>query len=316
MKNTKKLTNAEILSLSVGVIDFEESDKGLHLYKCLREQIAAYAAISETFGLWATRTTGVRLDFVTDSSFFSFKAVEGKKFELFINGVKDSQIKLEIGEVFSKELDVSNGKNRLTLVFPNHESAVIADVTLDEGASYTRHEHTFGKKIMFIGDSITQGWNSASDSNCYAYQVSLRYDADSVIFGVGGACFDESIVASYDNYHPDVVIVAFGTNDVAKGVDVLKMNMRRFLDKLIPLYKNSKIIGISPIWCVDCKEPFVDFCALIRDIYSEYGIECIDGLPLVSHDTDCYDDNWHPNDKGFIEYADNLIPILDDILKK
>ena len=188
---------------------------------------------------------------------------------------------------------------------------------LSLGATYRRYNHTFGKKILFLGDSITQGWDTVSDSNSYAYQLSLRYDADTVIFGVGGAYFHESIVPSIDNYKPDIVIVAFGANDHRKGEDVLIENMHGFLDKLLPLYSDSQIIGLTPI----CGKNTVrgeksDFRKRIESIYDEYGIEYIDGSPLVSKLDDNYADDYHPNDKGYLEMADNLIPLLDKMINK
>ena len=313
-KEKRILTNDDILKLAVGVLDYEETDGMLHLYRCLREQIAAYWKLSDNLGEWAGRTNGVRLDFVTDSSFFSFKVIVGKKYELFVNGVKKDHIELSSGETFYKELDTTNGENRLTLIFPSHESGVITEVALSADASARRYAHTFGKKIFFIGDSITQGWDTISDSNSYAYQVSLRYDADTVIFGVGGAYFHESAVPSVDNYHPDIIISAFGANDHRRGEEALNKNMREFLDKLIANYKDSKIIGLTPICGRGHKAQKSSFRELIESIYDEYGIEYIDGAPLVSPDDDNFADRYHPNDKGYCEMADNLIPLLNKII--
>ena len=243
MYNKRYLTNSEIVDIAVGSVYHEVDEQGiLHLYRCRREQMDAYKKLSATLGEWSGRSNGVRLDFVTDSSLFSFKVVVGKKYELFVNGVKEDHIELASGEVFTKALDTSNGENRLTLIYPSHETGAICDVALSEGATYRRYKHTYDKKILFLGDSITQGWDTVSDSNSYAYQISLRYDADTVIFGVGGAYFHESILPSEDVYHPDVVIVAFGANDFGRGIEALDKNMHEFLDKLLVVYKNSQII--------------------------------------------------------------------------
>lgn len=315
--NTEKryLTNEEILDIAVGVVDYEVSDGVLHLYKCLREQIAAYLKLSDNLGEWSARTTGIRLDFTTNSSSFSFKIILGKKYELFVNGVREDFIESGDGSVFCKTLDNSKGENRITLIYPNHEAGAITDVAIDAGATCARYKHTYGKKILFFGDSITQGWDTKYDSNCYAYQVSLRYDADTVIFGVGGAYFHESITPSRDDYHPDVVIVALGANDRRAGIDVLNTNMHAFLDKLIPIYKNSQIIGILPTGGVGHDDKLTDFELRIAEIYAEYGIECISARPFISGDADNFADRYHPNDKGYLEYADNLIPVLDKMIK-
>ena len=103
--NKKILTNSELIELAVGSVDHEENDGALHLYRCLREQIEAYWKLSDNLGEWSGRTNGLRLDFVTDSPFFSFKVVVGKKYELFINGKKEDHITIPAGEVFYKELE-------------------------------------------------------------------------------------------------------------------------------------------------------------------------------------------------------------------
>ena len=316
--NKKYLTNEEIISLTTGSVDHEVDENGvLHLYRCRREQIAAYWKLSDNLGEWSGRTNGVRLDFVTDSSIFSFKVVVGKKYELFVNGKKTDHITLSAGEVFTKALDTSGGENRLTLIYPSHEAGAITDLALSEGASYRRYQYTYEKKILFIGDSITQGWDTVSDSNSYAYQVSLRYDADTVIFGVGGAYFHESILPSVDVYHPDVVIVAFGANDFSRGIEALDKNMHEFLDKLLPLYKDSQIIGLTPISGKNGPgEEKGAMRVLIDKIYDEYGIEYIEGRYMVSPLDDNFADRYHPNDKGYCEMADKLISELDKIIRK
>ena len=318
MDGMRYLTNSELVELAVGSVYHEEDENGvLHFYRCLQEQMEAYGKLSKTLGEWSGRTNGVRLDFVTDSTLISFKNVIGKKYELFINGKKTDHIEIASGEVFTKALDTSNGANRLTLIYPSHEAGAIRDVALSEGASYTRYVHSYGKRILIIGDSITQGWDTVSDSNSYAYQISLRYDADTVIFGVGGAYFHESILPSVDVYHPDIVIVAFGANDFGRGIEALEKNMHEFMDRLLALYCDSQIIGLTPIRGRGAPQgPKSAFRELIENIYDEYGIEYIDGSALVSPDEDNYADRYHPNDKGYLEMSDNLIPKLNALLDK
>ena len=316
-KNKHYLTNDEVVELAVGSVYHEVDENGaLHLYRCRKEQMEAYGKLSRTLGEWSGRTNGVRLEFVTDSKYLAFTVVAGKKLELFINGEKKRQIEVESGTVFNWCLDDREGGNRVTIIYPSHEAGVISSLALEEGAFYKRYEHTFGKKILFIGDSITQGWNTISDSNSYAYQVSLHYDADSVIFGVGGAYFHESILPSEDTYRPDVVIVAFGANDYRRGIEALDKNMRKFLDRLLVIYKDSQIIGLTPIkgrkrHSPEQKDPFRE---LITAIYKEYNIVCIDGSNMVSELDENYADAYHPNDKGYTEMASKLIVELDKLI--
>ena len=69
--------------------------------------------------------------------------------------------------------------------------------------------------MLFIGDSITQGWNSYYDTLSYAWRVSLYFNANSIINGIGGA-FYEPQTFDVPDFDPDTVIVALGTNDFSK----------------------------------------------------------------------------------------------------
>ena len=311
------ISNEDLVRIAVGSVYYEmDARSKIHFYRCTREQMEAYSRLSKTLGEWSGRTNGVRLDFVTNSNFFGFCVDEGKKYELFVNGVKEDHIELSSGDIFKKTLDTLKGENRITLIYPSHEAGVISSVMLSRGSYFKPYKHTYGKKILFLGDSITQGWDTVSDSNSYAYQVSLRYDADTVIFGVGGAYFHESILPSEDIYHPDVVIVAFGANDYGKGIDALKENMPRFLDKLLSVYKNSQIIGLTPISGRSGRKAEKDiFREFICSTYEKYGIEYIDGSDMVSPLEENFADRYHPNDKGYLEMADKLIPRLNELIK-
>ena len=56
---------------------------------------------------------------------------------------------------------------------------------------------------------------------------------------------------------------------------------------------------------------FDDARALIKSVYEEYDIPCIDGDTLVSHEDSKFADDVHPNDEGHKEYAKNLIMELN-----
>ena len=113
-----------------------------------------------------------------------------------------------------------------------------------------------------------------------------------------------------------MVIVAFGANDFGRGIEALDKNMHEFLDKLLVVYKNSQIIGLTPIHGRSApKAERSPFREKIMSIYDEYKIEYIDGAPLVTSIDENFADRYHPNDKGYCEMADNLIPKLDALIK-
>ena len=312
--NLKGLSYTEIRAITVGSPYIVEKADGLYFYKSTESQMAA--STSNT-----VNSTGVRLDFETDSSMFAFTSSQKSKIEVYINGVLTAT---SYSDTYVKELDTSNKMNRVTLFLPSHGLGNISSLSLDEGSSCTRHG--FDTTFLFVGDSITQGWNSGVDSLAFAPTVSMHYNAESIIFGVGGAKFNADFLGDkYDSsFSPEVIIVAYGTNDWQANIteSQLRNNMKAVLDKLKAWYPDAQIVGISPIWRSDFEAAkfsgynmtFTKAREVIADVYSDYGITCIDGYDMVSHESSKYADDVHPNKDGFIEYSENLIAELDKIL--
>ena len=315
-----KLSFETVKSITVGAIRSFEDSEGMHFAKCTEKQVAAWKKFSDALGVNSSATTGIRLDFHTDSKHFSFKASSGRRFELYINGVfKQCFLRTDGDDVeFSTEIRSDSSENRITLFFPSHDvPGVLSFVELDDGASITPHE--FDMKIFFIGDSITQGWDSHYDSLSYANRVSDFFNADSVIQGVGGAFFHEDIFDEAIDYDPDAVIVAFGTNDWGRfgSAEELREHTDKFLTALTARFEGKKIFGLSPIWRANPEDElrktgyFKDVCGIVKEEIKAHGITLIEGEYLTPHIPDFYSDGYlHPNGLGFGIYAHNLCKIL------
>ena len=313
--NLTSLSYAEIRSLAVGAPYIEEKADGLYFYKSTEKQMQLSTSNTIT-------STGVRLDFETDSSMFTFTSSMKSKIEVYINGKLEAT---SYSDTYVRNLDTSNKMNRVTLFLPSHGYGSISSLSIDEGAVCTRHE--FDTTFLFVGDSITQGWNSGVDSIAFAPTVSMHYNAESIIFGVGGAKFNASFLGDKyaDSFNPEVIIIAYGTNDWATNISKteLRNNMSAVIEKLQSWYPDAQLIGISPIWRFDANASkfstynmtFEEARELITEVYADYDIPCIDGYDMVSHDISKYADDVHPNKEGFIEYSQNLISELDKILK-
>jgi hypothetical protein len=316
-----KLSFDVIKSITVGALEISEQSDGVHFAKCTNKQLDAWAALAPHLRDNSRATTGIRFDFHTNSSHFKFTAASGKKFEIYVNDVLIYDICSDDLCNGSYEISLS-GENRITLIFPAHgEPCVISSVELDDGAYVI--PHTFDKKLLFIGDSITQGWQSGVDSLSYAYRVSRFFNADSVIQGVGGGYFHDTIFDADMDYDPDAVIVAFGTNDwvVFKSIDDLKYHANAFLSAIKEKYPNKKLIGLSPIWrgategVVKASGTFVDICDTVKELIRSNGFILIDGETLTPHRHEYFSDkNLHPNALGFGIYAETLIRYLNSII--
>ena len=308
-----KLTFEQIKSVTVGALSVKETAQGVTFDKCTEKQVAAWHTLSDVLGVRAETTSGVRLDFHTDSKTLSFEAVEGDKFEVLIDDLPRYRIHAEAyrtkGEVPTFEL--GEGEKRVTLIFPSHTRGVLASVELEDGATLVPHDHAC--KILFIGDSITQGWNSRYDSLSYAWQVTRFFDANSVIQGVGGGFFHEGTLDKFA-FDPDTVVIAYGTNDFGKFPTLEEMRLRvsNFLDEIARQFADKRVLVITPIYRADWQKPkkmgsFEQVRELIAKEAAQRAFEVVNGKELVPYNDDFMADALHPNDLGFGVFAHRLI---------
>ena len=315
------LSFEQIKSVTKGAVKIWQDGDAIRFAKCTDKQVAAwYKHGSDLLGTRAEATTGVRLDFYTNSKTFAFKSLSGGNFELLIDGIlRERYTPGEDGCIEAKfELCDSIGKKkeevRVTLVFPSHSIGRLKYAEIDDGAYIRVPEYK--TKMLFMGDSITQGHNSKYDTFSYAWRTVSFFDADAVINGIGGAFF---MPESFDKiaFEPDTVIIAYGTNDACRSdYDTMKSKTVGFLDLVKDAYANKKVVVLSPIWRAKADGAFMgeDF-EKKRDMVEEEaaarGFYVINGLKLVPPLEDLYVDKYlHPNGLGFGVYAENLIKEL------
>lgn len=312
-----KLTNEQITSLTFGAVAIEEREDGLHFFKCTKRQIAAWTALSESLGERAeVTTTGVRLDLHTDAR--ELRISGDGRFEVLINGLLRASLtpngEESVSLALTDPLGAPQDEVRVTLVFPSHGCGILREVEL-VGATYAR-PHEFKKKLLFYGDSITQGWKS--DWNClsYAWRVTQFFDAESIIHGVGGGYFHPDLVDRVP-LDPDAIVVAFGTNDFGKRetTDELRRYAQGFMDRIAEEYPDKTVFCISPIWRAVQEKPMGSFAecrAVIIDEALAHGFVHVDGLELVPPLPELFTDPnpLHPGDLGFGIYAENLIRVM------
>ena len=319
-----KLSLEQIRALTSGAVAIEQKSDGIHFYKCTKKQIEAWTRQSTGLGERAETTTGICLDFHTDAKALSFAAVCGNKFELYIDGLLRHQFLSEGAQTHRFELCDALGnaqtEYRVTLVLPSHDFGILQWIELEGATTVTKH--AYDRKMLFIGDSITQGWNTQYDSLSYAWRVSRHFNADRVIQGIGGAYYHES---THDTlpFDPDVVLVAYGTNDFGHyaSLEELRGHTSAYLASIKEEYSDKQIFVISPIWRGHREGKkmgsFEDCRATIAEEAIRLGLTHINGLRLVPPFPTLFADEYlHPNDEGFAIYAENLIIELEKHLLK
>ncbi len=312
-----KLTEEQIRSITVGAIQIKKQTDGYHFFKCTEKQMQAFYELDEGLGNRSKTTTGVRLDFHTSSPYITFETATAGKYEVLVDGIFAEQFLPDGEDRFTCEfygaLEEKKDEYRVTLVLPSHAVGVISSVELADGATLRAHE--YDKKILFIGDSITQGWDSRFDSFSFAYRISFFLNAESIIQGTGGARFHAATFDTID-FDPDTVFVALGTNDFSHyaSKEELASYADAHLARIAKEYKGKELYYISPIWRADWVKKmgsFADARRILIEKAAKHGFKHIDGFTLVPpHAAFFQADLLHPNMHGFAQYTENLLHFL------
>lgn len=169
------------------------------------------------------------------------------------------------------------------------------------------------RKILFLGDSITQGMDCVSPICAYPVVVSKILNADYINQGVGGFVFDPESVDEDFPYEPDIITVAYGVNDWVKdfSAQYIKKSVDAYLEKLKRIFPKSKIFVITPIWTdrEDQKKQsgkLQDVRKIIEDSAKKMKCNVVDGLSLVPHNSYYFVDGVHPNEAGHLIYGISL----------
>lgn len=220
-------------------------------------------------------------------------------------------VQLSMGEVSGRVL-LEKGRKTVSIYLPWSVAAEIGELSL-ENASFVKAVRP-SKRLLVFGDSISQGYDVLRPSNHYGIRLAESIGAELVNKGMGGACYFPALAASPDEFVPDKIVVAYGTNDwLSYSEAEFRDNCEAFYRNLRMNYPQTHIYAIGPIWRRDCGEEkgFGDF-ELVGGIVEEIvswipGITYICGMDLVPHE-ECYyaDLRLHPNDSGFDHYARKL----------
>ena len=325
--------NTELLKkLLKGAISVQNEDEWLCLYRFTEKQSNYYfEKTPDTLYLKTRTSAGIKLDLVTDADKISFdfrvRCTCGRtfySFDLYVDGVFCDE--LYVMNLISKSggtvsFSLPEGPHRITIYFPNLVRTDVKNVLL-EGESFAKPVSS-NMKILCLGDSITQGYDAYHSSLSYTNRLSEALDAEILNQAIGGEIFDKKILDEELPFDPDLITVAYGTNDwaILESKEQFLTGAECFFKKIRAIYPDKKIVYISPIWRGDYQKPFGTqdtavggFEESVKDLQllaKENGLIVVDGIPLTPHHSDFFADQiLHPNDLGFGFYAENLLKAL------
>lgn len=204
-----------------------------------------------------------------------------------------------------------------------------------------------GKKINFLGDSITYGFGVSDEKNIFYNRIKTEYGlAAARCFGIigtriaaqhGGEDFGEPFCTRYagmDN-DADAVVVFGGTNDYGhgnaeigtfsdRGTDTFYGATHTLLKGLITKYPEAEIVVMTPLHRLGEDEPnpttgknLEEYVNIICELCSYYAIPVLDLYrssliqPAVPEIMDrLCPDGLHPNDEGHRIIASRLAGML------
>ena len=323
------LTVDQIKEITVGAARVEKIPQGrVRFYRFTEAQEKAYKDYSAEFYRKTFATSGIRLEFKTDSKSLSMtvnvssRLSSSRRFfahTVYVDGKLVGKIEREQDDhrpdgAFSGEFDLGEGEKTVRIYFPWSARSELVSFELDDGAFIEPVEKKC--KMIIFGDSITQGYDALVPENSYASIITDALDAEARNKGIGGEVFWPVLGALRDDFEPDYVTVAYGTNDWARNdEETFDRDCEAFYTRLSANYSGATIFAISPIWRGDKdseKSKVGEFSYLSKRIK-----EVADSLPnvifidtngFVPEDSSYFSDLFlHPNDAGFAPYAENLL---------
>ena len=339
------LNLAQIKSITTGAAEITQQESGIYFGRFTTEQEYIYQQYSKAKGkslhLRCLAPAGVRLRFRTNSTrlglkinvakcssrvYFSFDVFADGKLVGYLDNFKPEELPenytecpFPLGE-FQKDFDLGQGDKEVCVYFPALVCPLIQEVSLDDGAYITPVKPE--KKILTFGDSITQGYDATRSSLRYATVLADRLGAEERCKAIGGEIFFPDLAATKEDFQPDYITVAYGTNDFSICLEEdFKKNCAAFFANLAENYPNAKIFALTPIWRMGYEierkcGSFAGIAATIREATAAYqNITVISGFDFVPKDPAYFaDQRLHPNDAGFRHYAENAYQAIKPYL--
>ncbi|MBO5694226.1 MAG: SGNH/GDSL hydrolase family protein [Lentisphaeria bacterium] len=309
--------------LTHGAVKITAGEEGFQFYRFTKQQMATYEPIRDFYGK-AHAAAGIRFDLRTDAEKIllscSFQRGGSSRVFAYVDAAVNGVLVQHSGtEDLRKEPDLEmeiplDGKLNTVTIYLSGLSRVTVKKLEIIGAKQI--EPVAKKRTMIcFGDSITHGYDAVYPSLAYPNQLADALDAEMFNKGIGAEIFNPALLDEPDPVTPDLITVAYGTNDWSKcKAGELEQNATAFFDRLAALYPGVPIYAILPLWRKDMHRvtetgTFEDGRELVRKA-AERHPQCrvIDGLQLTPHVPEFYSDLYlHPNDLGFMFMAQGIL---------
>ena len=318
------LTFDQIWTLSRGAVCREVLDGALYLGRVSREEQLRYRARREESYLRSFATAGVRIVFETESPSLCLgvrvlPSTSRRWFchSVFAGGKRVGELRgrLEPEEAardLEARFDLGPGRKQVCILLPWSVESRIAKLELEGDALPAAPK----KRLLAFGDSITQGYDAHSPEDAYIVALADALDMDLLCKAIGGERFWPELPGLYEGPQPDMITVAYGTNDWSLSPrEQFLRDSRGFLTALRHRFPGVPVTVLAPIWRADrdTKQTSVgSFDAVARQLEQLTrelpGMRFIDCGGFLPPDTALFaDGRLHPNSDGFRHYCRGLL---------
>jgi len=329
----KKLSLQELQSVATGAVRIVQEQEDVHFYRFTEEQQWLYWERDPEVGWIRTfATSGVKLRFRTNSEYLRIQTVVSAGssrtlflFDIFVDGnLVDTlgndtehttaydfpEVAYPLG-TFEKQVFLGEGDKEVCVHFPWSVHAAIREMAVDDGAYVepVKWKH----KLLCYGDSISHGYDTLHPSRSFVQQLARWLDAEELNKAIGGEVFFPGLLDTEENFDPDYILVAYGTNNwTFTSREVFETDCWSFYRKVRDKYPEATIIALTPIWRKDMQDEmeFGDFSGVeegIREAVKDLeNIVLVSGFDLVPQDEKLFSDGLHPTDEGFAYYFENF----------
>lgn len=312
------LNNEQLKEIYFGAYEFEETADGyLQAFQYTKDQIEYFKGAFQMWYERCTATTAKTLEFTTAARkvSFDYKIIwkgSPDSFELLVDGFVSGIVRVkDILDTGNISWDLPEGKKNVIIYLPADATVLIRNFEAD--AEVVRAQKN--EKVLWLGDSITQGYGPLRSSCTYVSVANRILNYDILNQGIGGYIYDKNSLMKMDGYTPDKIIVALGTNQYR---DTNMTAVEEYYKTLIGIYgEEIPVICITPIWRGDSFDGFTimdEFCKKVKAIAEQYkNVKVIEGMKLVPHFPEYYLDNLHPNSLGCELYGRNLAEAIKNL---
>lgn len=300
-----------------GVYDFLTCENGYTSFSRYSKEQREYLKFNDFFFVRTTFDGSITLEFITDAAEFGFDykilGVSSKDtFDLYVDGTLTERKRVsELNDEGKLEFRLESGEKNIVLYFPIDADIAVKNFYSDKPCRAVKK----GEKVLFIGDSITQGYGTFETGKTFVNVANRILNYELLNQGVGGYYFDKNSLMPLEKFVPDKVVVAMGTNLCCW--DDKEKYVAEFFEKLPSVYATVPVLVVTPLWRADYPDAFDEVCK-VRDLIEKYSsplknVTIVHGDEFLPHDEKYFYDKLHPNALGGEIYGKNFAAKVKEI---